>query len=41
MVSAFADERFDREIMSEMGALGFLGATLPEQYGGDGVSHVA
>ncbi|MBA4012761.1 MAG: acyl-CoA dehydrogenase [Phenylobacterium sp.] len=41
VVSAFADERFDREIMTEMGALGFLGATLPEQYGGAGVSHVA
>lgn len=41
VVSAYADERFDREIMSEMGALGFLGATLPEQYGGAGVSHVA
>lgn len=40
VVSAFAEERFDREIMSEMGALGFLGATLPEQYGGAGVSHV-
>ena len=41
VVSAFADERFDREIMTEMGALGFLGATLPEQYGGAGASHVA
>jgi glutaryl-CoA dehydrogenase len=41
VVSAYADERFDREIMTEMGALGFLGATLPEQYGGAGVSHVA
>ena len=41
VVSAFAEERFDREIMTEMGALGFLGATLPEQYGGAGVSHVA
>ena len=39
--SAFADERFDREIMTEMGELGFLGATLPEQYGGAGASHVA
>lgn len=38
VVSAYADERFDREIMSEMGALGFLGATLPEQYGGAGAS---
>ena len=41
VVSAFAEERFDREIMSEMGALGFLGATLPETYGCAGVSHVA
>jgi glutaryl-CoA dehydrogenase len=41
VVSAFADERFDREIMSEMGALGFLGPTLPEQYGGAAVNHVA
>jgi glutaryl-CoA dehydrogenase len=41
VVSAFAEERFDREIMSEMGELGLLGATLPEQYGGAGLSHVA
>src|SRR5918992_2195083 len=41
VVSAFADERFDQEIMTELGALGFLGATLPEQYGGAGASHVA
>ena len=41
VVSAFAEERFDREIMTEMGALGFLGSTLPEEYGGAGVSHVA
>lgn len=41
VVSAFAEERFDREIMSEMGALGFLGVTLPEEYGGAGAGHVA
>ena len=41
VVSAFAEERFDREIMTEMGALGFLGPTLPEAYGGAAVSHVA
>ena len=41
VVSAYAEERFDRDIMSEMGALGFLGPTLPEEYGGAGVSHVA
>jgi glutaryl-CoA dehydrogenase len=40
VVSAYAEERFDREIMSEMGALGFLGSTLPEEYGGAGASHV-
>jgi len=41
VVSAFAEERFDREIMTEMGQLGFLGPTLPEEYGCAGVSHVA
>jgi glutaryl-CoA dehydrogenase len=41
VISAFADERFDREIMREMGELGFLGAMLPEEYGGSGVTHVA
>ncbi len=41
VVSAFAEERFDREIMTEMGALGFLGPTLPEAYGCAGVNHVA
>jgi glutaryl-CoA dehydrogenase len=34
------EERFDREIMTEMGALGFLGATLPEDYGCAGVNYV-
>ena len=33
-------ERFDREIMNEMGEMGFLGATL-EGYGCAGVSYVA
>ncbi len=32
---------FDRAIMSELGELGFLGATLPAEYGGAGASHVA
>ena len=40
-VSAFAEERFDREIMAEMGELGLLGPTTPVEYGGAGVSHVA
>jgi glutaryl-CoA dehydrogenase len=34
-------ERFDREIMNEMGELGLLGATLPAKYGCAEVSHVA
>jgi len=41
VISAYREERFDREIMTEMGALGLLGSTLPEAYGGAGLSHVA
>ena len=37
---AFRDEHFDREIMSEMGALGFLGATI-EGYGCAGANYVS
>lgn len=40
VVSATLDERFDREIMHELGALGLLGATI-DGYGCAGVSHVA
>jgi len=35
------EERFDRGIISEMGALGLLGPTIPEDYGGAGVGYVA
>ena len=41
VTSAYLEERFDREIMSEMGALGLLGATIPETYGGAGLGYVA
>jgi glutaryl-CoA dehydrogenase len=41
VTSAYLEERFDREIMSEMGALGLLGATVPEEYGGAGLGYVA
>jgi glutaryl-CoA dehydrogenase len=41
VTSAFLDERFDREIMTEMGNLGLLGATIPEAYGGAGLGYVA
>jgi glutaryl-CoA dehydrogenase len=40
ILMANREERFDREIMNEMGALGFLGATLPENYGCAGVNYV-
>ena len=35
------EERFDREIMNELGELGLLGPTIPPEYGGAGVSYVA
>jgi glutaryl-CoA dehydrogenase len=41
VTSAYLDERFDREIMSEMGELGLLGATIPHEYGGAGLGYVA
>jgi glutaryl-CoA dehydrogenase len=41
VLSAFREERFDREIMNEMGEMGLLGPTIPEEFGGAGVSHVA
>jgi glutaryl-CoA dehydrogenase len=41
VLSAYREERFDRDILSEFGAQGFLGATIPEEYGGAGASYVA
>jgi glutaryl-CoA dehydrogenase len=41
VTSAYLDERFDREIMNEMGDLGLLGATIPEEYGGAGLGYVS
>jgi glutaryl-CoA dehydrogenase len=41
VLSAYREERFDREIMSEMGALGLLGPTVPDEYGGAGLGYVA
>jgi glutaryl-CoA dehydrogenase len=37
----YLEERFDRKIAAEMGRAGLFGATLPQQYGGAGLSHVA
>ena len=41
IVEANRDQVFHREIMNELGELGLLGCTLPEQYGCAGVSNVA
>jgi glutaryl-CoA dehydrogenase len=41
VLTAYRDERFDREIFNEMGALGLLGPTIPEEYGGAGMGYVA
>jgi len=38
---AFRHERTDPEIFREMGALGLLGATIPEAYGGAGLNYVS
>ena len=40
VISAYQEERFDREIFAEMGELGLLGAMVNEKYGGIGASHV-
>lgn len=41
VLEANRHEHFDVEIMRELGALGLLGATLPEQYGCSAVNYVS
>lgn len=41
VIDAYRDEKFDPMIMKEMGALGLLGATIPEEYGGVGANYVS
>lgn len=41
VITAYREETFDREIMNELGAQGYLGATLPEEYGGAGANYVS
>ncbi|MSO98446.1 MAG: acyl-CoA dehydrogenase [Rhodospirillaceae bacterium] len=41
VLESFRNETYDPAIYPEMGALGLLGATIPAEYGGPGVSHVA
>jgi glutaryl-CoA dehydrogenase len=41
VIAAFAEERTDTAIFREMGDLGLLGVTIPEEYGGVGAGYVA
>ncbi len=41
VTEAFANENTDPEIFREMGAMGLLGTTIPEEYGGLGAGYVA
>jgi glutaryl-CoA dehydrogenase len=41
VLEANRSETFDRAIMSEMGAMGLLGPTIPEDFGGAGAGYVA
>jgi glutaryl-CoA dehydrogenase len=38
---AWREERVDKELLPEMAALGLLGPTIPEEYGGAGLGYVA
>ncbi|TCT04142.1 glutaryl-CoA dehydrogenase [Tepidamorphus gemmatus] len=41
VLEAYREEKTDRAIFSEMGALGLLGVTIPEEYGGVGAGYVS
>lgn len=41
VIAAYRDEATDPAIFREMGEMGLLGATIPEEYGGLGASYVA
>ncbi len=41
VLEAFRHEKFDRDIISEMGELGMLAVMLPERYGGSGLGYVS
>ncbi|GLR65147.1 acyl-CoA dehydrogenase [Marinospirillum insulare] len=41
VLKGFREEHFDKEIMTEMGEMGLLGATVAEEYGGAAMGHVA
>ena len=41
VTTANRHESFDGNIMSQFGEVGFLGATIPTEYGGTGLSYVS
>ena len=41
VLNAYRNEEYDPAIVREMGALGLLGSTIPEEYGGAGLGYVA
>lgn len=40
VLDAFRNEKTDAAIFTEMGELGLLGPTIPEEYGGSGLNYV-
>ena len=40
VIAAYREETTDPEVFREMGAMGLLGVTVPEEYGGIGSSYV-
>jgi glutaryl-CoA dehydrogenase len=40
VIEAYSQEKTDPSIFPEMGALGLLGSTIPEEYGGAGLNYV-
>src|SRR5271169_6056350 len=41
VLKAYREESYDPAVVREMGALGLLGSTIPEEYGGAGMGYVA
>ena len=41
IVEAYREEKYDAQMLLEMGKLGLLGPTVPEEYGGAGLGYVS